>query len=86
MAINGADEDATGNAERFVADRRQEFLGRQYFAALHAVNVRNDAFDLVDLMLGYPIGEIYSHKTICAQTDLKRSSQPAHIIDFNIRS
>jgi hypothetical protein len=37
-------------------------------------------------MLGYPIGEIYSHKTICAQTDLKRSSQPAHIMDFNIRS
>jgi hypothetical protein len=31
-------------------------------------------------MLGYPVGEIYSHKTICAQTDLKRSSQPAHIM------
>jgi hypothetical protein len=86
MAVDCADENATGNTERLIADGRQEFLGRQYLAALHAVNVRNDAFDLVDLMVGYPIGEVYSHKTICAQTGLKRSSQPAHIIDFNVRS
>ena len=85
MAVDCADKDASGDAERFIANRRQEFLGRQYLAALHAVNVRNDAFDLVDLMLGYPIGEIYSHKTICAQTSLKRSSQPAHIMGFNLQ-
>ena len=61
MPVYGANENTARDAQRFIADRGKEFFGRQNFAALHAINVWNDAFDFVDSMLGDPVRQIYCH-------------------------
>ena len=80
MAIDCADKNATRYAQRFIAYGRQKFFRGQYLATLYPVNVGNDALDLVDLVLGYPVGKVDSHRMLCAQTGMITSSQPAHII------
>ena len=61
MTVDGANENTSGDAQRFVADRGKEFLGRQNFAALNTINVGNDTLDFVDFMLCDPIREIDRH-------------------------
>ena len=58
MAVDRADEDAAGDAQRLVLDRSEEFLGGQNLAALHPVDVGNDTFDFVDIMVADPLFQI----------------------------
>ncbi len=58
MAVDRADEDAARDAQRLVLDRRQELLGRQHLAALNPVDVGDDTFDFVDIMVADPLFQI----------------------------
>src|SRR3546814_6560052 len=51
MAVDRADENAAGNAQRLVLDRGEELLRRQHLAALNPVDVGDDTFDFVDIMV-----------------------------------
>ena len=61
VTIDRANEDAAGDTERLVTDRREKFFCGQNLAALHPVDVGYDTFDFVDIMFGDPARQIDRH-------------------------
>ena len=58
MAVDRADEHAARDTQRFVLHRCQKLFGGEHLAALDPVDVGDDAFDFVDLMVADPLFQI----------------------------
>ena len=58
MAVDRADEHAARNTQRFVLHRCQKLFGGEHLAALDPVDVGDDTFDFVDIMVADPLFQI----------------------------